>query len=117
MADDFRTWVGIHGEVYYKGGVPLKPIIQHLREREASVVRGQVEKLRKGEAIALKGDVVSIEEIANQRGVAVASARVALQDFKPEGYLRVSDCFVSRAELDEIDGKLEGVEGSWTLSR
>jgi predicted nuclease of restriction endonuclease-like RecB superfamily len=97
--------------IYYKRDVPLKPIIEHLREREASVVREQVEKFKRGEAIALKGDVVGIEEIANQRGVSVASARMGLQDFKPEGYVRVGDrFFVSRAKLDEIDEKLRGVE-------
>jgi uncharacterized protein len=99
--------------IYYKRDVPLKPIIEHLREREGSVVIGQVEKLKKEggwESITLKGDVISIEEIADQKGVAVASARIALQDFKPEGYVRVGDRFISRAKLDEIDEKLRGIE-------
>jgi hypothetical protein len=98
--------------IYYKREVPLKPIVEHLREREASVVGRQVEKLKgEGGAIALKGDVVSIEEIASEKGVAAASVRMALQDFKPEGYVRVGDrLFVSRAKLDEIEEKLTGVE-------
>jgi uncharacterized protein len=97
--------------IYYKREVPLKPIIDHLREREASIVIKQVEKLKGGEAIALKGDVVTIEEIANQKGVAVASLKMALQDFKPEGYVKVGDrLFVSKEKLDEIDEKLGGVE-------
>jgi uncharacterized protein len=97
--------------IYYKREVPLKPIIDHLRGREASIVVQQVEKLKGGEAVVLKGDVVSIEEIADQRGVAAASLKMALKDFKPEGYVRVGDrLFVSRAKLDEIDGKLGGVE-------
>ncbi|MDA4116776.1 MAG: DUF790 family protein [Thaumarchaeota archaeon] len=96
--------------LYYKREVPLKPIIDHLREREASVVLEQVQKLET-EVFTLSGDVVSIEEIAGQKGVAVASAKVALKDFKPEGYVRVSDrLFVSRAKLGEIDEKLKGVE-------
>ena len=97
--------------MYYKREVPLKPIIDHLREREASIVIQQMEKLKSGEAIALKGDVVSIEEIAKQKGVEVASLKMALQDFKPEGYVKVGDrLFVSRAKLDEVDEKLGGVE-------
>jgi hypothetical protein len=96
--------------LYYKREVPLKPIIDHLREREASVVLEQVQKLET-EVFTLSGDVVSIEEIAGQKGVGVASAKVALKDFKPEGYVRVSDrLFVSRAKLGEIDEKLKGVE-------
>jgi hypothetical protein len=99
--------------IYYKRDVPLKPIIEHLREREGSVVSRQVEELKKErgwEAIALEGDVVSIEEMANQKGVAMASAKIALQDFKPEGYVRVGDRFVSKAKLNEIDDKLRGIE-------
>ncbi len=98
--------------IYYKRDVPIKPIIEHLREREASMVREQIEELKKeGGAIELKGDVVSIEEIANQKGVAAASVRMALQNFKPEGYVKVGDrFFVSRAKLDEIDEELGGVE-------
>jgi uncharacterized protein len=96
--------------IYYKREVPLKPIIDHLKEREASVLIQQVEKLKGGEAIALRGDVVSLEEIADQKGVAAASLKMALKDFKPEGYVRVGDhLFVSKAKLDELDEKLEGV--------
>jgi predicted nuclease of restriction endonuclease-like RecB superfamily len=97
--------------VYFKREVPLKPIIDHLREREASIVIKQVEKLKGGEAIALKGDVVSVEEIADQKGVAVASLKMALQDFKADGYVKVGDrLFISMTKLDEIDEKLRGVE-------
>src|SRR5438309_1849586 len=97
--------------IYYKKDVPIKPIIEHLREREASIIRGQVEKL-KGEQmlITLNGDVVSIEQLADQRGVAAGAIRIALQDFTPEGYVRVSDrFFISRTKLDELAEKLQGV--------
>jgi predicted nuclease of restriction endonuclease-like RecB superfamily len=97
--------------IYYKKDVPIKPIIEHLREREDSIIRGQVEKL-KGEPmlISLNGDVVSIEQIADQRGVAAGAIRIALQDFKPEGYVRISDrFFISKAKLDELAEKLRGV--------
>jgi hypothetical protein len=96
--------------IYYRKDVPMKPIVEHLREREASIVSQQVEKLKEEEAITLRGDVVSMEDIANQKGVALASVRMALRDFKPEGYVKVGDHFVSRSKLDEIDKKLNGVE-------
>jgi hypothetical protein len=95
--------------IYYKKDVPLKPIIEHLKEEEASIIREQAKRL-KGGAVALKGDVVSLEEIARERGVAVESVRMAVQGFKPEGYVRVGECFISRAKLGEIDRKLEGAE-------
>jgi predicted nuclease of restriction endonuclease-like RecB superfamily len=95
--------------IYYKKEVPLKPIIEHLKEVEASIVGEQAERL-KGEAVALKGDVVSLDEIARERGVAVESVRMAVQGFRPEGYVRVGECFISKAKLGEMDRKLEGIE-------
>jgi hypothetical protein len=95
--------------IYYKKDVPMKPIIEHLKERETPILKEQAEVL-KGEGIALIGDVVNLNEIARARSVSVESVRIALQDFKPEGYARVGDLFVSRAKLDEIDQKLAGVE-------
>ena len=96
--------------IYYKRDVPMKPIIEHLREREASLVREQVEELDDGETIVLRGDIVDIREIASQKGVAVESARIALQGFKPKGYVRVGDRFISTAKLNEIEKRLRGVE-------
>jgi predicted nuclease of restriction endonuclease-like RecB superfamily len=95
--------------IYYKREVPLKPIIEHLRAKEGSIVSKQVEKLRGEGTITLRGDVISIDEIASQKGVAVTSMRIALQDFKPEAYLRVGGLLISRRKLDEIDGKLSGI--------
>jgi predicted nuclease of restriction endonuclease-like RecB superfamily len=95
--------------IYYKKDVPMKSIIEHLKERETPILTAQAEVL-KGEGIALSGDVVNLNEIARARSVSVESVRIALQDYKPEGYARVGDLFVSRAKLDEIDQKLVGVE-------
>jgi len=88
----------------------MKPIIEHLKEREASIVREQADKLNRGGAIALNGDVISIKEVADEKGVAVASLRMALRDFKPEGYVRVGDLLISKAKLNQIDENLRGVE-------
>jgi predicted nuclease of restriction endonuclease-like RecB superfamily len=95
--------------IYYKKDVPMKPIIEHLKERETPILTEQAEML-KGEGIALSGDIVNLNKIARARNVSVESVRIALQDYKPEGYARVGDLFVSRAKLDEIDQKLAGVE-------
>lgn len=95
--------------MYYKKDVPLKPIIEHLKEREALIIREQGERFKR-EPITLRADVVSIHEIAMEKGVSVESARMAIQLFKPDGYVRVGDLFVSRAKLDEIDQKLRGVQ-------
>jgi hypothetical protein len=85
--------------------VPLKPIIEHLKERETPILKEQAEMLKR-EGIALSGDVVNLNEIARGRSVSAESVRIALQDFKPEGYTRVGDLFISRAKLDEVDQTL-----------
>jgi hypothetical protein len=95
--------------IYYKRDVPLKPIIDHLREKEASVLMGQAEAFRR-DAVTLNGDVVSLDEIAVARGVSVEMVKVALQRFEPEGYTRVGTLFISKRRLEEIDRSLAGVE-------
>jgi hypothetical protein len=95
--------------IYYKKDVPLKPIIDHLREREATVLNGQAEAFSR-DAVTLNGDVVSLDEIAGARGVSVEMVRVALQRFEPDGYSRVGTLFISKNRLEEIDGRLAGVE-------
>ncbi len=95
--------------IYYRKDVPLKPIIDHLKEREASVLKGQSEAFRRG-PVTLNGDVVSLDEIARARGVSLEMVRVALQHFEPEGYSKVGDLFITKRRLAEIDRNLAGVE-------
>jgi predicted nuclease of restriction endonuclease-like RecB superfamily len=95
--------------IYYEKEVPLKPIIEHLKERDRLIVKDEVKRFRT-EEITLTGDVVSLDEIARKRGVTLESVRTALADFKPYEYARVGDLFLSRTKLDEIDEKLRGVQ-------
>ncbi|MDG7018603.1 MAG: DUF790 family protein [Nitrososphaerota archaeon] len=95
--------------IYYRKEVPVKPVVEHLKEREASILRAQAGAIRK-EDIALKGDVVSLGDIAKEKGVSVESLALALAGFEADGYVRAGDLFISKAKLGEIDGKLAGVE-------
>src|SRR5438309_598241 len=95
--------------IYYEKEVPLKPIIEHLKERDRAIVKEEVERFRT-EEISLTGDIVSLDEIARERGVTLESVRTALEDYRPYGYARVGDLFLSRTKLDEIDEKLKGVQ-------
>jgi predicted nuclease of restriction endonuclease-like RecB superfamily len=96
--------------IYYKNEVPLKPIVEHLKEREDSVLREQAGRIDKG-SIVLKGDVVSLEDLAKERrGASLEALSLALQDFRPAGYARVGNLFISQEKLEEIDGRLSKVE-------
>lgn len=97
--------------IYYKKEVPLKPILEHLKQREALIMKEQGQRLnREAISASIEGDVVDLEEIAREKDVPIEFLRTALQGFHPEGYVRVGDIFVSRKKLDEIDEKLKGVE-------
>ncbi len=95
--------------VYFKGEVALKPIVEHLKQREASILGNQV-ALLKAKGVTLKGDVVRLEEIAKENHVSLESVRTALEEFKQEGYVKTGDQFISKTRLEEIHRKLEGVE-------
>jgi predicted nuclease of restriction endonuclease-like RecB superfamily len=96
--------------IYYKNEVPLKPIVEHLKEREHSVLREQAGRIDKG-SIVLKGDVVSLEDLAKERrGASLEALSLALQDFRFAGYARVGNLFISQEKLEEIDGRLSKVE-------
>ncbi len=95
--------------IYYKKDVPLKPIVEHLKEREGSFLREQAGRIEK-DSIVMSGDVVSLEEIAKEKGVSLESMGLALQDFRPGGYRRVGNLFISEEKLREMDEKLSKVE-------
>ena len=94
---------------YYKKEVPVKPVVEHLREVEASVLRKQAATFRP-ESVVLRGDTVSLESIAKSTGIPLESVRAALLNFESEGYVRVGDVFVLKGKLEDVGRKLEGVE-------
>lgn len=95
--------------IYYKKNVPLKPIVEHLKERESSILREQAGRIEK-DSIVLSGDVVSLEDLARERDASLESISLALQDFRPGGYARAGNLFISVEKLREMDEKLSKVE-------
>ncbi|MCP8303852.1 MAG: DUF790 family protein [archaeon] len=95
--------------IYYKKYVPIKPILDHLKRVEEAIIEREAEEL-KMERIRLKGDIVSLEELAQEYSVTVESARRTLQTTDFEGYRRIGDCYISDAKLTELDEKLSSLE-------
>jgi len=95
--------------VYYKDDVSIKPIIEHLKEREKGVIENEshASKLRD---IKLAGDIVKIEDIAGGNSISVESARKVLSTLTFEGYKRVGDYFISDSVLKKIETSLMGIE-------
>lgn len=94
--------------IYYSKNVPLKPVIDHLRMREEVIIGTQKNNLLKN-GIQLKGDIVTVEEIAVTHGVSKDSVRRALQSVDTKGYIRIGEYYVKSEkaeELKEMIGKL-----------
>ena len=92
---------------YYKREVPVKPVVEHLKEVEGAVVREQAARIRPG-SLALEGDIVSLEGLARSAGVPLESLKMAVVG--ADGYVKVGgDLLVSQRKLDEVAGRLQGV--------
>jgi len=95
--------------IYYKKDVPLKPIVEHLKEREGLILRAQAGGIEK-ESIILNEDFVTLEDIAEEKGVSLEAISLALQDFRPAGHARVGNLFISKGKLRELDERLGKIE-------
>ena len=95
--------------IYYKKRVPIKPILDHLKSVEESIIKREAEEL-KMKRIRLRGDIVGVEELAQEYSVTIESARRMLQNIDFEGYRRIGDCYISNAKLIELNKKLSTLE-------
>ncbi len=95
--------------IYYAKDVPVKPILDHLHMREEEVSEGEAELLKSRGDLKLKGDIISVEEIAKDQTVTVDAARQFAENLKPEGYRRVGDYFIAEAKLKELADKISSL--------
>jgi hypothetical protein len=102
--------------VYYRRRVPLKPVLAHLRAREARLVKEQVRHLRR-EGFAVEKPFLEVEEIAEELGVLEDAVKEVLRDREFPGYERLGDILIQVSKLEEIRGRLERrlKEGELTL--
>lgn len=95
--------------VYYSKNVPIKPILDHLRKHEDEVVNMHIGALQK-QSIQIKGDMVSIEDLASAYNVSPESVRRTLQEVEVKGYRRIGESFVSVKKIEELEEKIESLE-------
>lgn len=94
--------------IYYTKDVPLRPILDHLRELEEAIMERQAEALR-SKGIRLKGEVVGIEDLAVTYDVSPESVRRALRSFDVNGYRRIGDYYVKEDRVEELREKIESI--------
>ncbi|MFQ5759073.1 MAG: DUF790 family protein [Candidatus Bathyarchaeia archaeon] len=91
--------------IFYKGKVPLKPILKFLKSREETLLRLEIENLNLAR-LNLDGDVVYLHTLAEEYGVSDEALRRKLEGFEVDGYTLVGDLFISNKRLQEIDLKI-----------
>jgi len=91
--------------IYYKGKVPLKPILNFLKSTEETFIQLELENLKLPQ-LDLNGDVVELRRLAKEYGVSNEALRRKLEGFNTESYTLVGDMFVSNEKLQEIDLKI-----------
>lgn len=96
----------VKGEViFYKGNVPLSPVLKFLKDREKMLLHQEIQSLDLAR-LHLDGDVVELQAIAEQYGVSNEALRTKLEDIKVDNYTLAGDLFVSNKKLHEIESKI-----------
>ena len=92
--------------IYYKGTIPLQPILAHLREKETTSVKDQIPVLL-GKELDLTTPIADIHDIAEMYHVSVTTVVNTFGQLQVPGYLRIGDMFIKTAFLESIREKLE----------
>lgn len=93
----------IKGEVvFYKGKVPLRPILRFLKRLEETLLQREIQSLDLAR-LQLNNDVVELHTIAEQHGVSDEALRMKLEGVKVDNYTLAGDLFVSHKKLQEIE--------------
>ncbi len=87
--------------IAFEKEVPLKPIVDYLEEKRLSIVAKESASLS-SKALPLRGDVISLGEIAKDLGVLPDSVTEAVNVHPPNGYSAVGDLLISSKKLDAM---------------
>lgn len=98
-----RLQESLHGKrlFYYSKNVPVRPVLEYLKQKEEEAISGQVDDLI-AKGIHLQGDIVSIDELANYYNVSPDSVNRILKTHIPIGYRRLGDYYVSMQLSEEL---------------
>lgn len=87
--------------IAFEKEVPLKPIVDLLEEKRLSIVAKESASLS-SKALPLRGDVISLGEIAKDLGVLPDSVTEAMNVHPPKGYSAVGGLLISSKKLDAM---------------
>ncbi len=92
--------------IYYHRKVPLSPILDYLKSKEARLVKKQVKRLR-GEEFTLQKSIIEAKELAEKMGVLKDAMNEVLKEKEFHGYIRLGDMLITKTKLKQIGDKLE----------
>ncbi len=92
--------------IYYRGRIPMRPILAHLEKRERRLVEQQTKRLS-FEEFNVQKDVVELRELAKELGVEEAALNEALKEREVPGYLNLGGMLVRDTKIREIRQRLE----------
>lgn len=92
--------------IYYTRRVPLKPVLTHLKAREAQLVNDQIQQLHTT-GIHPRHPAVDVRDLAAQLGVLADAVRATLRSQPVAGYTRLGDLLIADTKLDELAALLE----------
>jgi len=92
--------------IYYRGKIPLAPILHHLDE-SLKGIHAEQEGFVKNLSAVFTEPVVNYEEFAARIGVSQEAVKTALAEKPPQGYILTSRSLVRKDKLDLIRAKIE----------
>jgi len=92
--------------VYYKGRVPLQPILSHLKAREAELRSLQIKQLKR-EEIEIHGSIVYTAELSKRLGMLEDAVKEELKRRDFPGYRFFGDVLIKESTLQKIEKQLD----------
>jgi len=91
--------------LYFKGRIPLKPILDHLKEKDVVLVKREVGSISETE-LRLTMPVAEPEDVAQMLGLSAESVRTIIEKFHAKGYRRQGDTFLNEEFLRVVEDGL-----------
>ena len=92
--------------IYYRGRIPLRPVLTHLENREQQLVKEQTKRLSLSE-IRVQKDVVELRELAKDLGVEETALNEIVKERAFPGYMNLGGMLIKDIKMREIHQRIE----------
>jgi predicted nuclease of restriction endonuclease-like RecB superfamily len=103
-----------HDVIFYKGRVPLKPILTYLASRAQQITRVEADTLNLQD-VHLQSNIVRVQTLAKSLKVSEEALRRKLREDEVNGYQTVGNLLVRNEKLHQLESKIAAL-GKPTLA-